>query len=85
MRNVFFKTVGYGQRAWGNANIDRVTLSCCFLAKRPANAGNGFSFDLALTYKNLNILKSMGYWLTICSAESEQILFGSEKVQHVFC
>ena len=44
-RNVFtLLTDGYWAcwASWGNANIDRVTLSSCFLAKRWANAGKGF-------------------------------------------
>ena len=62
--------------SWGNANIDGVTLSSCFLAKRWANAGNGFHlirpphlkqywFGRALSPKiNLDLIKLLlfQYW-----------------------
>ena len=73
------KTDGYWAcwASWGNANIDRVTLSSCFLAKRWANAGNGFHlirpphlkqywFGRALSPKiNLDLIKLLlfQYWL----------------------
>ena len=41
--------------SWGNANIDRVTLSSCFLAKRWANAGNQSGFWLNCYFFNIDL------------------------------